>query len=241
MPPGPDPTRRAGRSAPVRAVLLDFGGTLVGGAPEPYRGWRDVFEARGIPIDPARYERANTIALGRLGSLQYRLLGASPTFWDRVHAATLVELGVEDPDGALVVALRAWATSPEQHPPFPEARSTVLALRRAGLTVHVLSNNTDYLTESLERLGWVGLFDSVTYSQEAGAEKPDPRVSRFALRRAGTDPGETVHVGDSWVADHEGATGAGLRAVWLSRDRKPAPRPATVIHRLDELPGLLAR
>ncbi len=241
MPPGPDPTRRAGRSAPVRAVLLDFGGTLVGGAPEPYRGWRDVFEARGIPIDPARYERANALALRRLGHLQYRLLGASPTFWDRVHAATLVELGVDDPGGALVAALREWATSPEQHPPFPEARATVLALRRAGVTVHVLSNNTDYLLESLERLGWVGLFDSVTFSQEAGAEKPDPRVFRFALARSGTAPGETIHVGDSWVADYEGATGAGLRAVWLTRDRKAPPRPAPVIHRLDELEGRLDR
>ncbi len=223
----------------VRAVFLDFGGTLVSGSPDPYDAWLPVFQRRGLPIDRARWDAANDRALAEVASLQYEYLGRRPTFWDLVHAGTLRELGVPDPDGGLVAELHDVATSPEARPPFPETEEVLDALSARGLTLHVLSNNTDYLTETLARRGWTRRFASVTFSQEAGAEKPDARVFAFALRRAGYPPHEVLHVGDSWTADYDGARRAGLRAAWLSRDGRPAPEPTLTIRDLRGIAPLL--
>jgi FMN phosphatase YigB (HAD superfamily) len=80
----------------------------------------------------------------------------------------------------------------------------------------------------------------VTYSQEVGFAKPDPRLFRVALERARSSPIDTVHVGDSWDADYLGARGAGLHAVWLNRAGRPAPGPCTEIRTLSELGERLA-
>jgi len=223
----------------IRAVFLDFGGTLVSGSPDPYEAWRPVFARRRISVDHPRWDAATDRALARLGPLQYEYLGRRPTFWDVVHAATLEELGVPDPDGALVRELHDVATSPAARPPFPETEEVLRALAERGLALHVVSNNTDYLTESLARLGWSDRFASATFSQEVGAEKPDARVFDFALRRARCRPAEVLHVGDSWVADYDGARRAGLRAAWLSRDGRPAPEPSETIRDLRGIAPLL--
>jgi putative hydrolase of the HAD superfamily len=223
----------------IRAVFLDFGGTLVGGSPDPYEAWRPVFARREIRIDHARWDAATDRALTRLGPLQYEYLGRQPTFWDVVHSATLEELDVADPDGEIVRELHDIATSPAARPPFPETEEVLRALADRGLALHVLSNNTDYLIESLARLGWTDRFASATFSQEAGAEKPDARIFALAVRRAGCAPHEVLHVGDSWTADYDGARRAGLGAAWLNRDGRPAPEPSVTMSDLRGIEPLL--
>lgn len=225
----------------IRAVLLDYGGTLVGGTPDVFPVWEAVLQRYGIRLDRSRWEGANDRAFARLAPLQYRIVRESPTFWDRVHARTLEELDLPDPDGHLVTALHEAATSPIVRPPFPETERTLGELRALGLTLHVVSNSTDYVVEAIARLGWTDRLDSVTYSQEAGAEKPDRRVFELALRRAGVPADRAIHVGDSFSADYEGARAAGLAAAWLSRDGRPAPAPATTIRSLAEIRALLGR
>jgi putative hydrolase of the HAD superfamily len=51
-----------------------------------------------------------------------------------------------------------------------------------------------------------------------GATKPDPAIFAAALRLAGCEPGEALHVGDSEVEDLEGAQAAGIRALMIRRD-----------------------
>jgi FMN phosphatase YigB (HAD superfamily) len=58
-----------------------------------------------------------------------------------------------------------------------------------------------------------GYFDSVTYTQEAGANKPDPTIFQLALKRAGCSPNEAVHVGDSYEKDVLGARRIGIMPI----------------------------
>ena len=58
--------------------------------------------------------------------------------------------------------------------------------------------------------------DLFVTSEHAGCFKPDERIFRYALERAGVEPHEAVHVGDSLEADVAGALGAGMRAVWFN-------------------------
>jgi putative hydrolase of the HAD superfamily len=67
-------------------------------------------------------------------------------------------------------------------------------------------------------------------SSEVGVEKPDPRIFRLALERAGLAPDEAVYVGDIYSIDVLGARAAGMGAVlldpgqcWGARDCLLAP------------------
>ena len=70
-----------------------------------------------------------------------------------------------------------------------------------------------------ERCGLDGVFQFVVFSQHRGVEKPDPRIFVIALEQAGCVAEEFLHVGDSLENDVKGATDAGIRSVWLNRNR----------------------
>jgi len=86
-------------------------------------------------------------------------------------------------------------------------------LRAAGYHLGLLSNASDdarrIFTEVYPVLPH---FDSVTISAEEGVMKPDPRIFRVALARAGVQPHEAVFVDD--VAENvEGARAVGMSGV----------------------------
>lgn len=219
---------------------MDFGGTLVRGLTDPADVFARVLHDYDVRWSRERWSEAEQRVADRMAHRRYDTFGATRSFWDAAHVEMLRELGVPDPDGAIVLALHDKFTSPESHPPFPETIGVLQRFRREGPPLHLVSNNTDYLLETVSRLGWTDYFGSITYSQEAGAEKPDPRVFRLALERAGVGPQDALHVGDSWEADYLGATKAGLRAVWLNRAQAPPPAPCETIGDLRDLVTLVS-
>ena len=72
----------------------------------------------------------------------------------------------------------------------------------------------------MKSLDLVKYFDTITYSQEAGAEKPDPAPFRLALQRANRAPWECLHVGDSYEMDVVGARGVGIEPILIDRRMK---------------------
>ena len=70
----------------------------------------------------------------------------------------------------------------------------------------------------LERSGIGDRFDAVVTSARAGARKPDPEIFATALRLAGCEPAEALHVGDTPAEDVEGATAAGIAALLIDRE-----------------------
>ncbi len=79
----------------------------------------------------------------------------------------------------------------------------------------VVSNANGRLHVVMERLGLACFFDVMLDSKLEGVEKPDPRLFRIALERAGGRAETTLHVGDFFWIDVIGARAAGLRAVLL--------------------------
>lgn len=221
----------------TKAVFFDFGGTLVSPLRDGYPVFEDVMRSRGVRLDRPSYERAEAAVGGSLGSFLYEYLGKSPGFWDTYHARVLEYLGVVEETNELVQVLHDAFTSPRWHRPYPETTEVLDTIARRGVPMHVVSNNTELLPETLARLGWSGHFATVTFSQEAGVEKPDPRVFRLALDRAGRSPEEVVHVGDSWEADVVGARSAGIPAVWVDREGRD---PGREVRRVTDLRGVLS-
>ena len=113
-------------------------------------------------------------------------------------------------------------------------------LRDRGYRLHVLSNNSSILPLQLEVIGVTGYFDTVSWSEEMGFEKPDPRIFQLALERIGATAAETVYVGDSFEADVLGPRGAGITPIHADFRRRRTEGTHLRVESFPELLGLLA-
>ena len=92
----------------------------------------------------------------------------------------------------------------------------VLNALRGHYIMGVLSNGNTYP----ERCGLAGYFQFVVLAQDYGIRKPDPRLFEIAIERAGCTKRQLLHIGDSFQNDIIGAKRAGVRSVWLNRQRE---------------------
>jgi HAD superfamily hydrolase (TIGR01509 family) len=97
-------------------------------------------------------------------------------------------------------------------PRVPEAMGR---LRDCGLSLVVVSNSDGTVEQSLQTAGLRPYLSLVVDSAIVGFEKPDPRIFQYALEEIGARPERTLHVGDIYHADVEGARGAGIHALLL--------------------------
>ena len=220
-------------------VFFDFGGTLVrtwvseGGHPADF--WQRIARSSGIELDPARVREALEETDRELAGQLYDYLGRTPEFWKIYDGRVMDRLEIRERRDELSDAVDRSFREMSRGELYPEVTEVLGELRTRGYTLGLISNHNDALLEILDFHGIRPYFATVTYSQEAGAEKPDRRVFELALRRAGCAPEDALYVGDSWNADHRGATGVGMRAVWLNRRGAPPPEPCQQVRDLREL------
>jgi len=74
----------------------------------------------------------------------------------------------------------------------------------------------------LDRLGWLGRFEVVALSEAEGAFKPDPKLFRLALERAGVGAGSAVMVGDRLDNDIAPAGALGMATARVRWPRRAA-------------------
>lgn len=236
--------------AHIRAVLFDFGGTLIDyetlarGERESLielARWAGVIEAPQVIL------RTYRAALKRV-FYQYlpRSYYLHRDLFRDVLLAMAQDLGVALNDEQLE---RYRAQQRERRVRDFALRDgvfdTLKALRSRGLHLGVVSNaDKDQLDHFIELGQLDQYFDSLLSSEEAGSCKPDLAIFQEALRRAACSPEEALFVGDSTQQDIAGANRAGLRSVliWDRVDRKPpadGPNPHHVIQRIPELLGVL--
>jgi putative hydrolase of the HAD superfamily len=118
-------------------------------------------------------------------------------------------------------------------------RETLTKLRAMGLKLVVVSNANGKLHVLFERLDLARHFDVMLDSAVEGVEKPDPRLFQLALERSGSTAAETLHVGDLYHVDVEGARGAGLDAILLDTGDLYGGYDCTRIRDIRELPAIL--
>jgi len=111
------------------------------------------------------------------------------------------------------------------HQADPEALDAVLAARRAGVAVGVISNSNGSVRAALDKAGLGPHLDFVIDSTVVGVAKPDPRAFQLGLDAARVSAGEAVYVGDSYYVDVVGSRKVGMRGVlfdpggcWGTRD-----------------------
>ncbi len=107
--------------------------------------------------------------------------------------------------------------------PVPGAPGFVRRVASRARVGVVTNNERNEQEEKLRFLGLADVVDLLVVSAEERVAKPDPRIFRIALARAGARPAEAVMIGDSWRNDVLGARAAGIRPVWFNRFGLPRP------------------
>ncbi len=140
-------------------------------------------------------------------------------YWKDYSSALLRNCRVEDPDGKIAGALSDRMRSPGIWSAFYDAGRALEGLKKLGCLVGVIANAEANLSSSLDHVGLSRYIDTITTSEEAGAEKPDPAIFHKALAKSGLEPKRCVYVGDVPEIDILGARNAGITQVWLDRNR----------------------
>jgi putative hydrolase of the HAD superfamily len=165
--------------APLRGLLVDFGGVLTSNVFESF----EVF-CRAEGLDPDRVKqlfRSDEEARDLLVRLE---TGTLPEGEFEVEFGERLGL----PSEGLIARLFAGAR------PDMEMIEAVRSAKRQGFTTGLLSNSWGMATD-YAALG-DGLFDVQVISAVEGMRKPDPRIYPLAAERMGLPPEEIVFVDD---------------------------------------------
>lgn len=238
----------------IRALSLDFGGTLAAERRSRSALYAGVAAAHGFERDEARVAAAMARVHARLpiawdGAYRYDV----PWFERFIDEVFHHELDVPlEAVRALRPDLFATFADPATFRCHTGAHALLDSARTRGLRTAVVSNWSPALPGLLAGLGLAGRFDAVLVSADERLEKPDPRLFQRMIDRLGVLPDEVLHVGDHPRNDLEGAREAGCRSVLLATSshapsgtmpdpRTPAGEPWTpVVRSLTDVLPLLA-
>ena len=240
----------------LRAVIFDFGGTLMYGRQdwEPVIAQADEALTRyllsqGMDINITTFPHQFRKYLANY--FKQREKDLLETTYTYVLREILKEKGYDDvPDDILRNALDAlFAVTQENWVLEEDALPTLRKLEGLGYRMGILSNAGDDLDvqQLAQRFGITQYFDFILTSAACSYRKPHPRIFEMALSKWYLLPAEAVMVGDNLDADVYGAQNAGMFGVWISR--RAAPRtedqfriqPDAVVSSLLEIPSALDR
>ena len=240
----------------LRAVLFDFGGTLMYGrnAWEPFIAQADdalttYLISQGMELNlntfPTQFRK-------RLDEyFKQREQDLLETTYSFVLRELLKEKGYDDVDGGtLRHALDAlFAITQTNWELEEDAAPTLKKLVENGYRLGIISNagdDTD-VQQLARKFGITQFFDFILTSAACSYRKPHERIFELALANWYCPPNEAVMVGDNLDADVRGAQNAGIYGIWLNRradpkteDRKRT-QPDASLSLLSELPAALDR
>ena len=229
-------------SAPLRAVFLDVGETLMRPDPTWEHVYARAFDDFGVTIEKVALQVALR-SVYRGGG--YGFDGSFEPSPERSHqrlvemdryAFDQLDIGPV-PDEFFRHLARLFMDPATWHV-FPDVAVVLPALKERGLIVGAVSNWAWQLPDLLDVLGLGAHFDFVAASARVGYDKPHPGIFQWALERAGVPADTVIHVGDHLEADVAGARRVGIEAVLLDRRGRYQPPPDDVPV-LPSLEGLL--
>lgn len=150
------------------------------------------------------------------------------------------EIGLSDRALAQTLADDYLKLAPTFRGLIPYAREVVRELSER-YPMYIVTNGFAGVQQiKLRHSGLDGYFRGVVCSEDAGANKPDPRIFEYALDLAGVKAGAAVMIGDDPYSDIPGAERAGIDSIWFDPSGMPCEcRPTYRIGSLRELLALL--
>jgi phosphoglycolate phosphatase len=213
-------------------IVFDLDGTLVDTAPDLIDTLNYTLTQRGLPVVP--FETARPLIGGGAKGMIERALATggcdcTPPEVDRLYEAFVAHYAEHIADRSR---------------PFPHVETTLDRLSGDGDRLAVCTNKPEWLSKRLlDALHLTKRFAAICGQDTFGVQKPDPRVFRLTIERAGGDPGKAIMVGDS-VTDIRTARGAGVPVVAVDFGYTDVPiaslRPDRLISSFTQLPAAIA-
>lgn len=211
---------------PVRALLLDFYGTLAEAT-----AWGptfdDVLADLGITLPPEVRDRWWNDGIDGTEHDEHSQSRDHYVAWQRSRMVGLMrECGVPEHHHDPLIERLDAAGSQRRLDAYPEVVEVLGELRSRGITLAVCSNWDWDLAEAVEEAGLTEHLDVLISSAWVGARKPHPRIYRHTLDCLEADPATCLFVGDTWGPDVEGPLAAGMRSVYVRRAGREHDRTA---------------
>lgn len=204
-------------------LFFDVYGTLAGFDPPREQIQSAAAAEFGMELDRAGIDRgyrdADQFMSEQNAKLPVRLM--SPADRDRFFARyeQLVLAGAGH-DVDLDTAAAVWARVRSQDYRWALFEDVVPGLKQltaSGYRVAALSNMPYSEQEMCDSIGLTGHVEFAVTSGDVGAEKPDPRIFRAALDRAGVEAADALMIGDSIESDLRAAESLDMQAILMDR------------------------
>ncbi|MDE5799682.1 MAG: YjjG family noncanonical pyrimidine nucleotidase [Paramuribaculum sp.] len=130
---------------------------------------------------------------------------------------------------------------------MPGAIELLEWLHAHSYTIGIISNGfKEVQHRKIHNAGLEPYIDIIVLSDDIGINKPDPRIYKYAMERAGQpDPSTHLIIGDNPDTDISGALASDWKAIWYLPQRaadslsERCPAGATLVRTLQEIPHLL--
>ena len=197
--------------APSRAVTFDFGQVLASLDPTYLA---EKLATRDLVVDPRALHAAMPAGWEAYG-LALRTGGHGGSAWKTLIRTVVEGAGVTPSEAVLGFLFDDQRPRNLWRRPIAGMIDLAREIRRAGVPVGIVSNSEGALAALVATLGWTSDFSIIADSGVLGLEKPQREIFDWTAARLGVPVTGLVHVGDSWMADVEGALGVGAEAIWF--------------------------
>ncbi len=233
-----------------RAILFDLDDTLIRAYAQPEEAWTRLLRIFSVHLDAH-----DAAAIERV---RRAIMEEARAFWSDATEAARWRLDITGarrlsvrralarlvrPDDTLADRIADAFTEMrrKEYRLYPDAHTTVDALRDAGVKLALVTNGAGAIQRAkIERFELGHRFDHIQIEGEFGQGKPEPAVYRHALERLGVAASDAWMVGDNYEWEVVAPQKLGLCGIWYDPFDAGVPvhataRPVRIIRRLAEL------
>jgi phosphoglycolate phosphatase len=213
-------------------IAFDLDGTLVDTAPDLIDTLNYTLAQHGLSVVPFEAARPS-IGGGARAMIENALATngreSAPADVDRLYAAFVAYYAEHIADRSR---------------PFPHLEATLDALVEQGYRLAVCTNKLEWLSKRLlDKLHLTDRFAAICGQDTFGVQKPDPKMFRLTVERAGGEPEHAIMVGDS-ATDIRTARAARVPVVAVDFGYTDIPiaslHPDRVISSFAQLPAVIS-
>ena len=212
-------------------IVFDLDGTLIDTAGDLISTLNLILTGEGLP--PMEYDAARRLIGGGVRRM--------------IERAVLAE-GRACPEAELDRMFSGYiehyaAHIADRSRPFPQAEAALQHLAGQGHRLAVCTNKLEWLAvRLLDTLTLSRYFTTICGQDTFGIQKPDPRMLRLTIERAGGDPAKAIMVGDS-ATDIGTARAASIPVVAVDFGYSEVPistlKPDRIIGAFADLPAAI--
>lgn len=166
----------------------------------------------------------------------------APAFRRQAWSQALAEFGIKDNSLSEQLSAKFQTERRSRNIAYPDAEPALRQVKGRYKLAIVSNGPTDLQLWKLEDSGLEVYFDVVVIAGQVGIAKPDTRIFEAVLEKLGLKAKQAVMVGNKLATDIGGAQQAGIKAVWLNRDKTEnnnTAKPDYEISNLNELQMVL--